>query len=487
MSPEHFLQNVLRGIIILLAVSWVHTAAAFTVPSCPLEVENGRTIIEFAGDSIRSDMDSTAARSEYIDISLAPGPYSLTAVSYDGYESRSLDNQTDERWSVVFRNEGEIVAQSNATSDLADDVDEVVVTERLLDISIAGDVDEAVAFHAVFPSTDVNNVIPICVAIDKVSVAAQTSELDEPVSVAVVNGPEVGEEEVAITAEPVPFTYPTDDFGRCSFVGDSLGNRLDNDPAEVRKLQSFLTVYEGEILTINGVFDSATALAVIDFQEKYVMDVLAPWGLTSGTGYVGITTKHKINEIFCGKALPFTEAELATMAYINQQSAEASDMLAEVESDETDEPSGPRIVVEEYEEPEKLAIGDLAEMAAEEVVADEPMMEDVEEMQPEEVAIEEGVSQDLTTEIIEEPTVPEEETAPAVAVDEEEDAREDTVAIGTVDSGDTTGPQGIEQTAAVIVGFIDRYSLPILIVLVILLVIQVYALWRAPARERTTS
>jgi len=69
---------------------------------------------------------------------------------------------------------------------------------------------------------------------------------------------------------------------------------------EVRCLQEFLKAQGSEIYPeglITGNFLSLTKAAVIHFQEKYAQDILAPWELTEGTGYVGETTRAKINEI----------------------------------------------------------------------------------------------------------------------------------------------------------------------------------------------
>ena len=73
-----------------------------------------------------------------------------------------------------------------------------------------------------------------------------------------------------------------------------------NDAAQVRLLQAFLKdkerLYTG---AINGVFDRATDTAVRAFQKKYAQDILAPWGHSTPTGYVYLTTSRKINALNC--------------------------------------------------------------------------------------------------------------------------------------------------------------------------------------------
>ena len=53
-----------------------------------------------------------------------------------------------------------------------------------------------------------------------------------------------------------------------------------------------------------GWFGPVSRSSVIAFQEKYADDVLASWGLTSGTGYVGQTTRTKLNELLSAGTTP---------------------------------------------------------------------------------------------------------------------------------------------------------------------------------------
>ena len=50
-----------------------------------------------------------------------------------------------------------------------------------------------------------------------------------------------------------------------------------------------------------NIYGEATMSAVTQFQNKYASSVLAPYGLISGTGYVGVSTKTKLNALYgCG-------------------------------------------------------------------------------------------------------------------------------------------------------------------------------------------
>lgn len=73
-----------------------------------------------------------------------------------------------------------------------------------------------------------------------------------------------------------------------------------NDPQEVGKLQFFLRTVEGfNNLIVNNMYDVNTYNAVRDFQVRYADSILAPWGMTTPSGYVYFTTQKKINEIWC--------------------------------------------------------------------------------------------------------------------------------------------------------------------------------------------
>ncbi|MDO8564971.1 MAG: hypothetical protein Q7R88_03180 [bacterium] len=95
----------------------------------------------------------------------------------------------------------------------------------------------------------------------------------------------------------------------CPYIWDSLGLGRDNNPEQVLRLQVFLKTVAGIDTPVTGIFDAQTEAAVRIFQARYPADILAPWGLTEPTGFVGVTTKRKINELLgCATPISVTKA-----------------------------------------------------------------------------------------------------------------------------------------------------------------------------------
>lgn len=89
-----------------------------------------------------------------------------------------------------------------------------------------------------------------------------------------------------------------------------------NDPQQVRRLQVVLHDFEGANIAVNGIYDDATLAAVHALQTKYASVILTPWGIGKSTGFVYLTTRKKVNEIYCRntKQFPLTEAQLQEIA-----------------------------------------------------------------------------------------------------------------------------------------------------------------------------
>ena len=86
---------------------------------------------------------------------------------------------------------------------------------------------------------------------------------------------------------------------------------LGSSGADVKKLQEFLNTDSSTLVAVSGAgskgretnyFGPATKRAVAKFQNKYASEVLAPYGLTSGTGYFGPSTKSKANKVCSAQA-----------------------------------------------------------------------------------------------------------------------------------------------------------------------------------------
>ncbi|MFH1968244.1 MAG: peptidoglycan-binding domain-containing protein [bacterium] len=83
----------------------------------------------------------------------------------------------------------------------------------------------------------------------------------------------------------------------CEQLNNNLYFGMSND--NVRCLQKFLKNQGQDIYPeglVTGYFGNLTAAAVTRFQEKYASEILNPLGLHSGTGFVGPSTRAKINQ-----------------------------------------------------------------------------------------------------------------------------------------------------------------------------------------------
>ncbi len=106
---------------------------------------------------------------------------------------------------------------------------------------------------------------------------------------------------------------------------------------EVSALQSALSKsgFSSGDEELNDSFGKKTENAVINFQEKYKSNILGPWGFKSGTGYVGTTTREKLNELYACKEEVLEEVEEEDISATTTEEVELIEEVEEITEEES--------------------------------------------------------------------------------------------------------------------------------------------------------
>ena len=157
---------ILFGVLILFGALGAVSATEDPDTSCPFTSQDGRTIVTF-DEQIRSDKTLADATTTEISVSLTPGSYDVSLYAFDGPKSRGT--QPDESYKIIFLDSsGATVAESGATSDLADNVNFAEVNELVsTNLDIPSGVVKVAGLHDVYPDqSNANSLIAGCAAFD---------------------------------------------------------------------------------------------------------------------------------------------------------------------------------------------------------------------------------------------------------------------------------------------------------------------------------
>ena len=306
---------------------------------------------------------------------------------------------------------------------------------------------------------------------------------------------------------------------QCSFVDSFIYPNKENNAVDVYNLQAFLVVFENEILDIDGIYGYTTQKAVKRFQGKYKEEVLTPWGLFEPTGNVYITTKKKINEIFCNKDLVLNGVEYQEMlAY--KEDLHKDVVLSLIPNTDTESEEDTTVVDSNDE------VGLIDKIIQEIDIDLEDMMDDLVMMSSDLenntwLTLEDG-SDDFQEPFIEGKLLEPESSikdndikdilsdrditssSTVSSIDNSDEDFNDVLVVGDItndgnskentnsalahnqkDYLDTMSLQnssGVMSMASSVVVLIEMYSLPLLIILILLLMVQLYILWKAPTK-----
>lgn len=140
-------------------------------PVCSFDAQDGRTIVDFGGEKLRTDQGAASAKTAAQSVNLAAGNYKVTLQSWDGYLNRVNTSQPNEQWKLHFLNGTTIMAASGYSSDLADNVREDGKVEMVnSSLELSTDITGISGVHPYYPDVlFANSLYPICAAIDIVA------------------------------------------------------------------------------------------------------------------------------------------------------------------------------------------------------------------------------------------------------------------------------------------------------------------------------
>ena|SRR3989344_2036003 len=143
-------------------------------PACGFSPRSGRTIINFDRDSgLRADYGENEATKIINGVYILAGNYDIGLHSWDDHFAKVQPDQTREQFFVKFLNSGNReIARSGSTDDISDNAESVVqfVNYNLL---ISQNVNSLVLRHSAWPSSNPNSLLPICVALDRITPSNQ--------------------------------------------------------------------------------------------------------------------------------------------------------------------------------------------------------------------------------------------------------------------------------------------------------------------------